>query len=362
LALADVRKPLEKRGRFVAVVVCRNLKSNGCRARSARPTSSNGSRLYMPEATRNPPRRADCQSATRQQLWLLAVVSAALAASAAGHAATFGPIGGALNVRAGSKSPMSTPAIIGPVALSDFELPSAFVSASLQTKITGGHLFDFAATASSSTNAPDPLGFPRATASAAFQEPVTTTGLQWIQLTASVLKVVGDVETSAAVGFGRTGQPVTFLIGPSGGVEMTRAGLFAPGNYTVSAFSNTQASVPPAHAASLSGYLLIASFADFNGSTVVDGADLATWRTGFGSTSGAFASGNLDVDGDTDGADFLLWQRQLGTHALSTAAGQAVPEPSSAALLALALTVIQSSFACRTWRSAAFRATMSPAR
>jgi hypothetical protein len=298
-------------------------------------------------------------------LWLLTVVSAALAPLAALTAAlgaTFGPIVGSLNVRAGSKPPNSTPAIIGSIALTDFELPGAVVSASLQTGITSGHLVNFAATASSSTNAPDPLGFPRATASATFLQPFTTTAPQWIQLTASVLKVFGDPETSAAVGLGPTGQPVTFLIGPTGGADVSRAALFAPGNYTVSGFANTQASVPPAHAASLSGFLLIASLADFNGSTAVDAADLATWRTGFGSTSGLFISGNLDVDGDTDGADFLLWQRQLGTHALNSAVGQAVPEPWSATLIALALAVIQSSFAWRTWRSAAIRAATSPAR
>jgi hypothetical protein len=278
------------------------------------------------------------------------------------HAATFGLIAGSLNVRAGDKPPLSTPAIIGSIALTDFELPSAFVSASLQTEITGGHFVEFAATASSSTNSPDPLGFPRATASATFQQPFTTTAPQWIQLTSAVLKVVGDLETSAAVGLGLTGQPVTFLIGPSGGAEVTRAALFASGNYTISGFANTQASVPPAHAASLSGNLLIASFADFNGSTAVDAADLATWRTGFGSTSGTFASGNLDVDGDADGADFLLWQRQLGTHALSTAAGHAIPEPSSVSLIALALGVVQLSFVWRIWRSAALRAAASPAR
>jgi hypothetical protein len=143
---------------------------------------------------------------------------------------------------------------------------------------------------------------------------------------------------------------------------VTRAALFAPGNYTVSGFANTQASVPPAHAASLSGCLLIASFADFNESNLVDAADLATWRTGFGSTSGTFVSGNLDVDGDTDGADFLLWQRQLGAHALGMAAGKTVPEPSSVSLIGLALAAVQSSFVWRTWRSAALRAAASPAR
>jgi hypothetical protein len=49
--------------------------------------------------------------------------------------------------------------------------------------------------------------------------------------------------------------------------------------------------------------------ADFNGSGgAVDAADLAQWTSSFGATAG----GDADADGDTDGQDFLIWQRQLG--------------------------------------------------
>lgn len=73
--------------------------------------------------------------------------------------------------------------------------------------------------------------------------------------------------------------------------------------------------------------------ADFNGSGVVDGADLASWKIGFGKTTGAVkADGDADLDGDVDGADFLTWQRQLGAGAPAVAA---VPEPASV----LAMTV-----------------------
>ena len=48
--------------------------------------------------------------------------------------------------------------------------------------------------------------------------------------------------------------------------------------------------------------------ADFNSSNSVDGADLAIFKSAFGSSNAA----DTDDDGDSDGADFLRWQRQLG--------------------------------------------------
>jgi hypothetical protein len=50
---------------------------------------------------------------------------------------------------------------------------------------------------------------------------------------------------------------------------------------------------------------------DFNSSGAVDGADLDAWEAGFG-TGTTKAQGNADGDGDVDGHDFLLWQRQVG--------------------------------------------------
>lgn len=47
---------------------------------------------------------------------------------------------------------------------------------------------------------------------------------------------------------------------------------------------------------------------DFNDNGTVDAADLATWKTAYGSTN----LGDANNDGVTDGADFLAWQRDLG--------------------------------------------------
>jgi T5SS/PEP-CTERM-associated repeat protein len=76
--------------------------------------------------------------------------------------------------------------------------------------------------------------------------------------------------------------------------------------------------------------------ADFNGNGVVDGADLASWKSGFGTPSGAAkTSGDADGDGDVDGADFLAWQREAGTPAAAGAAAP-VPEPCATWLTACA--------------------------
>ena len=101
--------------------------------------------------------------------------------------------------------------------------------------------------------------------------------------------------------------------------------------------------------------------ADFDGSDLVDDADLAKWSSRFGlkSTSlDGLAQGDGNGDGVTDGADFLAWQRQVGeevpnvagldamvdaalaTLAATTASAAVVPEPSALALLVCGLAVL----------------------
>jgi hypothetical protein len=61
------------------------------------------------------------------------------------------------------------------------------------------------------------------------------------------------------------------------------------------------------------------------------------WQGDFG----ANALSDADNDGDSDGADFLAWQQQLGsgvTTVASSSAGQVVPEPAALALLLATLT------------------------
>jgi glucose/arabinose dehydrogenase len=72
---------------------------------------------------------------------------------------------------------------------------------------------------------------------------------------------------------------------------------------------------------------------DFNADMVVDAKDLLRLAGKFGGLGTNRASGDADSDGDVDGADFLLWQRNLGTTIASEAAG--VPEPASYLLAVL---------------------------
>ena len=88
---------------------------------------------------------------------------------------------------------------------------------------------------------------------------------------------------------------------------------------------------------------LVASFAeaDFNEDGLVDAADLAAWKSNVGLTAATKSKGDSDADADVDGADFLVWQRQLFAGG-ATSAATAVPEPSTAVLLAGGLAVMLS--------------------
>jgi hypothetical protein len=71
--------------------------------------------------------------------------------------------------------------------------------------------------------------------------------------------------------------------------------------------------------------------ADFNGDDDVSTADLSTWQNNFGLVEGGQRSlGDANENGNVDGGDFLLWQRQAGssvTSGISTEAAVAAPEP-----------------------------------
>ncbi len=70
---------------------------------------------------------------------------------------------------------------------------------------------------------------------------------------------------------------------------------------------------------------------DFDGDGDVDGSDLPSWKSGFGTSEA-----DTDGDGDSDGVDFLAWQRNLG---FGLPPAVAVPEPASRALLCLGLSL-----------------------
>lgn len=68
--------------------------------------------------------------------------------------------------------------------------------------------------------------------------------------------------------------------------------------------------------------------ADFDDDGDVDPTDLAIWRGAFDLNQ----LGDADGDNDSDGNDFLTWQRQVGSKPVVPAA-HAVPEPGGFALL-----------------------------
>jgi len=77
--------------------------------------------------------------------------------------------------------------------------------------------------------------------------------------------------------------------------------------------------------------------ADFDGDNDVDGADFLTWQRGLGTASGAtLAQGDANGDGAITGADLTIWRAQFGPAAAAGAAS-AVPEPASAVMVVMAL-------------------------
>ena len=73
--------------------------------------------------------------------------------------------------------------------------------------------------------------------------------------------------------------------------------------------------------------------ADYNGDGYVDGSDLATFESGFGTNS----TGDTDSDNDTDGSDFLAWQQQYT--GLATTLDN-IPEPTSICLLMMGVAAL----------------------
>ncbi|MCC6492528.1 MAG: PEP-CTERM sorting domain-containing protein [Pirellulales bacterium] len=72
---------------------------------------------------------------------------------------------------------------------------------------------------------------------------------------------------------------------------------------------------------------------DFNNDGIVNATDLNNfWKPAFGKT----AAGDADDDNDTDGRDFLIWQRNFGQGSAAPASA-AVPEPHSILLIVTTL-------------------------
>jgi hypothetical protein len=80
--------------------------------------------------------------------------------------------------------------------------------------------------------------------------------------------------------------------------------------------------------------------ADFDADGDVDGADFLRWQRGLGATGAAatVANGNANGDNVIDGADLAIWRTQFAT---AVGAAAAVPEPATAAILLLGLAALR---------------------
>lgn len=88
---------------------------------------------------------------------------------------------------------------------------------------------------------------------------------------------------------------------------------------------------------------------DFDGNLVVNGADLAQWEGDYGLNGDSDA----DHDGDSDGADFQIWQRNFGQSLLPPEL-TSVPEPGSALLFCLAAGALSTARSFRRTRHRGF--------
>jgi hypothetical protein len=80
---------------------------------------------------------------------------------------------------------------------------------------------------------------------------------------------------------------------------------------------------------------------DFDADGDVDGADLLAWQRGVGKAAGVtLGDGDGDRDGDVEADDLAIW-----TSEFAATMAEPVPEPTAAALLALALATLNAALA-----------------
>jgi hypothetical protein len=78
--------------------------------------------------------------------------------------------------------------------------------------------------------------------------------------------------------------------------------------------------------------------ADFNEDGHVDGDDLAVWRLGMGTATGALhTQGDANGDFAVDGDDYLIWQRRLNSPPLVAPSSTEAPEPGALTLTLAAI-------------------------
>jgi hypothetical protein len=134
--------------------------------------------------------------------------------------------------------------------------------------------------------------------------------------------VVGGVTISVAFDSGSNTRGVTRLLGP---IQ----------SFT---FTGTEVSIDNVFVDA------VATSADFDADGDVDGADFLRWQRGVGSPTPALAQGDADMDADVDGADLVVWR---GKWKATQPPVTTVPEP--AALTAVHVLPIFTAVLRRRW-------------
>jgi hypothetical protein len=134
-------------------------------------------------------------------------------------------------------------------------------------------------------------------------------------------QMLGWVEFPTDIHTSHTGEDILDDMGFAAGSQGFAPSL-ASGVYTF-LFQTSTSAVPFAISFDVSSPVTTLP-GDFNGDSVVNGADLSMWRGSYGLNASADANG----DGRSDGFDALVWQRNQGLSAVLPAA-RAVPEPSA---------------------------------
>jgi hypothetical protein len=78
---------------------------------------------------------------------------------------------------------------------------------------------------------------------------------------------------------------------------------------------------------------------DFNGNGAVDGADFVLWQKNLGAGNEAVLNGNGNGANGVDAGDLVLWKANFGS-TQSVGAASAVPEPRALVLLAGGLGIL----------------------
>ena len=149
----------------------------------------------------------------------------------------------------------------------------------------------------------------------------------------SILALTGPTSASSPDEIPIDTNFVASLVGEASHLGIRMRSLDAP-QYVAFATLEAHSSISPPRL--VIDYSLPDFEGDFNLDNLVDGTDLAQWQGDFGLND----KSDSDDDGDSDGADFLAWQRHYGSGIPSTPTQSSVPEPCTASLVACALGLV----------------------